>query len=77
MAWSRVQENLLAVTCNNDVKIYDIRKLNSIYRYIPNAHSKLITSIDWCWYEDKFIVCGRDKTVRVSNCIDMGIILLK
>lgn len=69
MAWSKSNEHKLAVSSNNDIRIYDIRKTTSAITYIPNAHSKKIYSIDWCWTsgEEILISSSRDTNIKLWN----------
>lgn len=67
IAWNKLKDDSLAVSVNNDIRIYDIRKTNSALRYISNAHTKKIYSLDWCASEEILLSSSRDRNIKLWN----------
>lgn len=67
LSWNKLKENVIAVSVNNDIRIYDIRKTNSAFRYISNAHTKKIYSLDWCANEEILLSSSRDRNIKLWN----------
>lgn len=66
ISWSKCKDNKFACSCNNDIRIYDIRKANSALRYITNAHTKKIYSLDWCSGPEEILLSSsRDRNIKV------------
>jgi WD40 repeat protein len=65
LSWSKMKQDLFAVSSNNDIRLYDLRKTNSALKYIPNAHVKKIYSLDWCPIEDILLSCSRDRSIKL------------
>ena len=43
------------------------KKTSAAYKYITNAHSKKIYSLDWCSSEEILLSSSRDGTIKLWN----------
>lgn len=49
------------------VVVIVVKKTNSALRYISNAHTKKIYSLDWCASEEILLSSSRDRNIKVQN----------
>ena len=53
------------------------QKTNTAYRYIPNAHTKKIYSLDWCsGTEEILLSSSRDRNIKVIYFISNILLLI-